>query len=106
MANRHSIVQTFPSTNWEWRLCRVRSGAAPAGDSPSAGRAVQPLRQRDQHKPLAITVRFRGGPEASWLVDYRGRTWRLPGHLSLHDALSALSLAHSFNGRPAIANEG
>jgi hypothetical protein len=45
-------------------------------------------RQRDMYKSIWIEVRFRGGPEASWLITARGRTWRYPGHMALHDCLS------------------
>jgi hypothetical protein len=105
MTNRQNIVHTFGSTKWEWRLCKVRDLATRPGDRASGDRRAPKLRSRRAQVPLTITVRYRGGPEASWLIDYRGRSWRVPGHLSVHDALSALSMGSSFNGLPAIATE-
>lgn len=80
-----------PSTKWEWKLCRVQAGPAPAGDSAPQGHRSAVRRGRDAHLPLTIQVRYRGGPEASWLITYRGLVRRFPGHLSLHDALATLS---------------
>lgn len=82
-----------PSTKWEWRLCRVAAGPAPAGDSRSQSVHSRSRRSRDAYLPLTIQVRFRGGSEASWLIQYRGLAKRFPGHLALHDVLAELSSA-------------
>lgn len=79
------------STTWEWQKVRVRAGSAPAGDSPPQGVAPKPLRRRDHHKPLTVVVRYRGGPQCSWLISYRGKSHRFEGWLALHDVLTALS---------------
>lgn len=80
-----------PSTRWEWKLVRVKAAPAPAGDSAPGAHRSKGLRERDAHIPMTIEVRYRGGPEASWLIGYRGRTKRFPGHLHLHDVLWTLS---------------
>ena len=80
-------VHPFPSTKWEYRKIRVRSGQAPAGDSPSAARTFKGLRARDTHKSLWIEVRYVGGSQASWLIKARGRIERFPGYLELDDVL-------------------
>jgi hypothetical protein len=92
-------VHLFPSTKWEFRKVKVRT--APAGDSPATGgTAPSPARRkRDAHKPLTVTVQYRGGPSASWLIRYRGLTHRFEGHLAIHDVLSWLSEASWEHGQ-------
>lgn len=91
MANRDAIVHLFPSTKWEYRKVKLSSGTAPAGDSASATSTSRSARRRDSHKPMTIEIRYRGGPEASWLIAYRGVVRRFAGHQALHDVLSYLS---------------
>lgn len=93
MATSDHPEHPFPSTDWEWK--KVKINRAPAGDSPVADGTAPPRarRKRDAHKPLTIRVRFRGGPTASWLIEYRGLTRRFEGHLALHDVMSYLSEA-------------
>lgn len=90
MANRQSRVHTFPSTTWEFRKVRVRPAPPGQGTQCVGGASPAKLRPRRAEKPLSVTVRFRGGPEASWLIEYRGVAWRFPGHVALHDALTFL----------------
>lgn len=40
---------------------------------------------------MTVTVRYRGGAEAWYEVKARGRTWRFPGHVALHDAFDRIS---------------
>lgn len=91
MATSDNYERPFPSTNWEWRKVKMR--AAPAGDSGVCNEVAPPRsrRKRDAHKALTIIVRYRGGPSASWLIQYRGLTRRFEGHLAVHDVLSYLS---------------
>jgi hypothetical protein len=86
-----------PSHTWVYKPCIVHGGPAPAGDSAAQQHRPKPLRARDRSLPLTITVQYRGGPEASWLIGYRGRFYRFGGHLFLHDVLAHLSEQH---GRP------
>lgn len=78
-------------TQWEPKVDIVRAaparGEAAADRRPPGGVAS---RRRDKYTELQVTVRFRGGPEASWLITARGRSWRFAGHLCLHDALAAV----------------
>lgn len=82
-----------PSTKWCWKKVIIADGSAPAGDTARAKRGPLHLRSRDAQTPLTITVRYRGGAEASWLISFRGVTRRFPGHLAVHDVLSQLSEA-------------
>lgn len=49
------------------------------------------LRRRDPREALTIRVKYRGGAEAWWLIEARGTRQAFPGHLCLHDVLSALN---------------
>jgi hypothetical protein len=94
MANRQEpSYRRSESTKWAWKKVRLPGGPAPAGDSRSAAATASPLRRRDAHKPLTIVVRYHGGSCASWVIQYRGRSYRFEGHLALHDVLSSLSKA-------------
>lgn len=93
MTNHHEQNTSSGSTNWKWIKVRVAAGSAPAGDRARAQRGPVHLRSRDAHAPLTVTVRYRGGAEASWLISYRGVTRRFAGHLAVHDVLSQLSEA-------------
>jgi len=75
-----------PSTTFEWRRVKIdRRRAAPGSTSPEA--ASKPS-QRSLREPVTITVHYRGGSEAWWELKARGRTWRRPGSLCLHDVLA------------------
>jgi hypothetical protein len=76
------------STTWVWKRCKVE--AAPAqGNKQSAKQSTSGLRvRRDRWKPTTITVRYRGGPEASWLFQCGSLSARVPGWMAVEDALS------------------
>lgn len=78
-------------TRWSPEVDMVK--AAPAQGEGAADRRPpgnRAAKRRDKYEELQIAVRFRGGPEASWLVTARGRSWRFPGHMCLHDVLAAV----------------
>lgn len=62
----------------------------PKGPRQRVGEAASPspLPGRNPRDPLTITIRYRGGSEAWWAIEGRGRTWYVPGHLCLHDVLT------------------
>jgi hypothetical protein len=37
--------------------------------------------------PLTMKVRYRGGAEAWWLIEARGRSVAFPGHMCIHDVM-------------------
>ena len=100
MTNRPAIVHPFGSTKWEWRLCKVRDFATRPGDRASGGLRTPKLRSRRAQSPLTVQVQYRGWPECSWLISYRGTSWRFAGHLALHDVLQSLSDASLPGMRP------
>jgi hypothetical protein len=87
--------RTFENTTFtQWHPETDKISAAPAQGTSTAPEGVRPGGKRkwsrDRYEPLNIEVRYRGGPEASWLITARGVSWRFPGHLSLHDSLAAV----------------
>jgi hypothetical protein len=80
-------------TRWDVMTDKIKA-APPGGDQPERSEVqsgFRNLRKRDSYEPLWIEVRYRGGPEASWLIRARGRTYRYPGHLCLHDVLAEVA---------------
>lgn len=74
-----------PSTTWEWKKVKVRRPAG--GPSSASSKTASSLSAWNPREPLSITVSYRGGPEAWWLIRARGREFRVPGHLCIHDAM-------------------
>lgn len=85
-------INDSPSTTWLPKVDILRE--APAQGDTAADRrppgGSRAMKKRDSYAPMQIEVRFRGGAEASWLITARGRTWRVPGHVCVHDALAAV----------------
>jgi hypothetical protein len=76
---------TFASTTWEWKRVKIDPPlAAPPKQSP---KAAARLARRAAREPTTLTIRYRGGAEAWWEVKARGRSWRVPGHVALHDVM-------------------
>lgn len=91
------IEHAFSSTTWGFRRVEIKPPArAKAQPERSEDRKalLRRLRQREMRKPLEISVRYRGGPECWWEIVARGRVWRFPGYVSLHDALAHVNASH------------
>lgn len=84
-------ITYLPSTTFEWKRCRVKESSAPQGYSTREASSFQLPRPRDPSKPLGVEFRYRGGPEASYDVRFRGRTWRFPGHIMMIDVLQFIN---------------
>jgi hypothetical protein len=91
------IEQAFSSTTWGFRRVEIRPPAR-AKSQPERSEDLKALlvrlRRREMRKPLEVTVRFRGGPECWWELTARGRVWRFPGYVALHDALAHINASH------------
>jgi hypothetical protein len=75
-------IRTAPQANDTARRRRSKGGG---------------LRRRDARERLSITIMYRGGSEAWWVIEARGERWTFPGHRSIHDALWTINEG---NGRP------
>lgn len=84
---RDDGLPTVVSTTW---VVENRKIASPpqahvsrrAQRGPLAGLLVWPRR-----RPLTLTIKYRGGPEAWYEIRGRGRTIRRSGHTFLHDLM-------------------
>jgi hypothetical protein len=80
-------------TQWVPETDKIKA-SHPQGKQPERSEVAQrrgPLRKRDAYTAMWVEIQFRGGPAASWLVKARGRTWRFPGHMALHDCLAEVA---------------
>lgn len=91
MTNNNNGNSSSPSTRWEWRKVRISGSSAPAGDCAAEPLRSKASRRRDAHRPLTIVVTYRGGPESSWLIEFRGAVRRFPGHMALDDVMRAIN---------------
>lgn len=62
----------------------------PSSTSPKASSQGQ-LARRNPREPITILVTYRGGAEGWWEIKARGRVWRVPGVLALHDVLMGIN---------------
>lgn len=77
----------LPSTRWVWK--KVRVPAPPEGPPARAASAASPpVSRRNPRESLTVTVRYRGGAECWWQVEARGRVWRTPGVIAIHDVMT------------------
>ncbi len=74
-----------PSTTFEWRKVKICRDLHEGGVSPQARRSALALRWRNRHKPLQVRFWYVGGPNSSWVLQYRGVEWRFDGFVSLDD---------------------
>lgn len=91
MPESHDANERTPSTNWEWGLRKIRSAPPAESRAERSESSLGSLLAWPRRKPLSITVKWRGGPEAWWEIRARGRTIRRPGHLALHDVLCEIT---------------
>lgn len=82
-----SGLVSLPSTTFEWKRVILAESSAPAGEQRSRSEHIPAVRARDSYRPLNVDVQYRGGPEASFTIRYRGRTWRFPGCVQLIDVI-------------------
>lgn len=87
MASDDETNGCFPSTTWTWRKVRVLRPPKAGSDDARRAASQAVLSPRDLREPLTITVKFRGGAEAWWEIRARGRTFRRPGHVAIHDLM-------------------
>ena len=61
----------------------------PAGQASTSrrGRRWYGLPKRRMEDGLTVKITYRGGAEAWWLVEARGRSGVFPGHLCIHDVM-------------------
>lgn len=78
---------TFGSTTWKWRRVKMTRAPQATGHSVPKGHRWRKLPRRDPRKPLALTIKLRGGPEGWVEVHARGDFARYPGSTCVLDIL-------------------
>ena len=79
------------STTFTWRKVKDLPGLAVRGGLPAARRSALSLALRNRRKPLQVRIWYVGGPTSSWVIQYRGVTWRFEGGTYLEDVGSFLN---------------
>lgn len=93
VARRGDSEPMFASTTTAWRWVKVRAEPErPTSTAPKgAAQLVKESRARVARslvrRKTAATLRYRGGAECWWEFEHGGRIVRVPGHLSVHDAM-------------------
>lgn len=81
---------TFPSTNYAWKLVKIKP--PPAGHNTARGKRGRwrHLAAWPSHRKLTLTISYRGGTESWWLIETRGSHGVVPGHLHLDDVMAII----------------
>lgn len=84
-----------PSPRARWAYVKIERAAGPGiqgGSAAKQRRAHSASRpdDRDLRRHHTIQVKFRGGPEAYWLLAIPGRQVLVGGHEAIYDALTWL----------------
>lgn len=79
------------SATWVPQVDKMRGSRRGANQNGSQRPLFRSLRRRNPRDRLTILVKYRGGSEAWWLIEARGTVQAFPGHLCLHDVLSAIN---------------
>lgn len=68
-------------------------GPRPEGHVAAGGRPSRfsGLDRRRPESRLTLTISYKGGAEAWWLVEARGRSATFPGHRALHDVMAEIN---------------
>lgn len=68
-------------------------GPRPEGQHGAAGghRRFGGLQRRKPESRLTLTISYKGGAEAWWLIEARGRTATFPGHRAIHDVMAEIN---------------
>jgi hypothetical protein len=75
------------STRWVWKRVKIDPPLAAPPRTAAAGVRRKPVSRWDPRTALTLSVRYRGGAEGWYEVRARGRTIRVPGHVSMHDVM-------------------
>lgn len=80
------------STTWTPQVDRMPSGPRrEANTSRKRPSRFGGLSGRNPKSKLDIKISYRGGAEAWWLVETRGRSAVFPGHMCIHDVMCEIN---------------
>lgn len=90
MTEQRDANKRMPSTRWDWRLVKIEQPArAHRNSRPEGVRTTLPTAKAMREK-ITITVKYRGGAECWWECHARGRRFRFPGHMAIHDVMRVI----------------
>lgn len=87
MATDKQANTSSASTTWVWKKTKLKEPRREGQHSSAKPRRFGGLSRRDRSRRLTLTISYKGGSEAWWLVEARGRTAVFPGHRALHDVM-------------------
>lgn len=88
------------STTWDWERDRISPAARTGTTRVAKQRRWKGLARRNPKDSLTIRITYRGGNQAWYLVEARGRSGVFPGVLALHDVMREI------NGDPTWVRGG
>jgi len=93
-----TTIDAANASSWsptsEWELAKIRRRPQRQRDSAKRRLLWGRMSRRNPTKALAITVEWRGGPEAWVLVRGRGSWRNYPGYACLADVVLDINNAH------------
>jgi hypothetical protein len=89
--NQSISEQMFGSTTFAWKYVKVASPPEARKAVRSSARGFRRLPRWPQRKPLALTIKYRGGAEAWVEVHSRGEVARFPGSTAIYDVLCRIT---------------
>ena len=91
MTSDNESVHPFPSTKWEWKLCKVKAAPAQGSQHPKDSTRAFRVQKREIRAWMTVRIRYQGGADASYAVEARGRCWRFSGVSALHDVMTFIA---------------
>lgn len=79
------------STTWEWQTRRVRAVARQGQQGVRKAGRFRGLQRRDSKSRLTLTIAYKGGTEAWYVVEARGRVVPFTGVTALHDMMREIN---------------
>lgn len=81
----------FSSTTFVWKRVKVASPPKARDAERSSARGFRRLPRWPMRKPLALTIKLRGGAECWVEVHSRGQLQRFPGTTAIYDVLRTIA---------------
>lgn len=92
------------STTWDWERDRISSAARKGTARVAKQRRWRGLVKRNPKESLTIRITYRGGNQAWYLVEARGRSGVFPGVLALHDVMREINGDPTWTSNPKHGN--
>lgn len=83
--------RAFPSTTFGWKYVKLSRPAEGQRAVRSTSKGFRRLPRWPMRKPLPLTIKYRGGPEAWVEIHSRGEIARFPGNTAIYDVLCRIA---------------